>query len=234
MATAKITKKAMQQDEFIDGMFDMGEWLEIHWQRVAIVGGVAAVLVLVGIGWNSMRQGAAEEASRLLGAGIEAYAPAAGADGQSPEPRYSEALTLFEQAAAKGGSQGVGDVARFFKARTLLALSRGSEAVPVLEGLVAGGNPSLASEAKVSLAEAVEASGNADRAAALLHEVESSEEKGTYPRDGALMLLGGLYERQGKKDEAKRTYDDLLARFPQSPFASDARQRSGAPAEKPR
>ena len=28
MATAKISKKAMSQDEFIEGMFDFGEWLE--------------------------------------------------------------------------------------------------------------------------------------------------------------------------------------------------------------
>jgi TolA-binding protein len=40
-----------------------------------------------------------------------------------------------------------------------------------------------------------------------------------------LLLLGGLRERQGKTEDAKRVYADLLARYPQSPFATDAKQR---------
>jgi TolA-binding protein len=40
------------------------------------------------------------------------------------------------------------------------------------------------------------------------------------------MLLGHLFERQGKKEDAKRVYADLIARFPQSPFAADAKQRN--------
>ena len=36
MATAKLTRKDMAQDEFIDGVFDFGEWLEVHWRRVAL------------------------------------------------------------------------------------------------------------------------------------------------------------------------------------------------------
>jgi TolA-binding protein len=39
-------------------------------------------------------------------------------------------------------------------------------------------------------------------------------------------MLGGLRERQGKKDEAKRVYDDLVARFPQSPYATELKQRA--------
>lgn len=232
--TVKITKKDMAQDEFIDGMFDFGEWLEVHWMRVAIGLGVAVLLVLAGIAWNASREKSADDANRLLASGMEAFAPAAGAGAQAPAPRYAEALALFEQAASHGGPQGVGDVAQLFRARTLLAMSRGPEAVPVLEGLVANRNEALATEAKIVLAEAVESAGNADRAAALLQEVASPAKAGFYPPDAALLLLGGLRERQGKKDEAKRVYDDLLARFPQSSFAADARQRTDALTEKPR
>jgi TolA-binding protein len=42
-----------------------------------------------------------------------------------------------------------------------------------------------------------------------------------------LMLLAGVRERQGKSDDAKRVYADLIARYPQSPFAADAKQRMG-------
>jgi len=224
MATAKISKKDMQQDDFIEGVFDFGEWLEFHWRSVAIVLGSVVALILAGIGWNGMRERSAEEANRLLASGIEAYFPAAGADGQTPAPRYTEALALFEQAADKAGSQGVGDIARLFHARALIALSRGAEAVPALEALVKGGGESIAAESKIALAHIAEDAGDFERAAALLQGIASTE-KGAYPQDGALLMLAGLRERQGKKDEAKRVYDDLLARFPQGAFAADARQR---------
>ena len=233
MATVKITKKEMAQDEFIEGMFDFGEWLEVHWRRVAIGLGAAVVVVMAGVAWNASREKSTEEANRLLASGLEAYAPAPAATGQAPAPRYEFALTQFEQAEKSGGSKGVTDVARLFRARTLIALSRGSEAVPVLEGL-SNGSDAMATEAKIALAEAAEATGNPDRAASLLQEIASPAKAGTYPPDAALLLLGGLRERQGKKDDAKRVYDDLLARFPQSPFAADARQRTAALTESPR
>jgi TolA-binding protein len=40
--------------------------------------------------------------------------------------------------------------------------------------------------------------------------------------------LGGLYERQGKRDEARKTYDELVASFPQSAFGADAKKQSTA------
>jgi hypothetical protein len=189
--------------------------------------------VLIGIAWNASREKSSEEANRLLASGMEAYAPVAAAGAQAPAPRYAEALTLFEQAAS-AGSRGVADVARLFRARTLIALSRAPEAVPVLEGLVSSRNEAIAVEAKLALAEAAEAAGNPDRAAGLLQEVASPSKTGYYPPDAALLLLGGLRERQGKKDEAKRVYDDLVARFPQSQFAADARQRATALTGAPR
>ena len=233
MAMAKITKKEMSQDEFIEGMFDFGEWLEVHWGRVAIGLGAAIAVVLAGLAWNASREKSAEEANRLLASGLEAYAPSSGVNGQVPAPRYDFALTQFDQAASRGG-KGVGDVARLFRARTLIALSRAPEAVPVLEGLVSNRSEAIATEAKLALAEATEAAGNPDRAASLLQDVASPAKAGYYPPDAAMLLLGGLRERQGKKDDAKRVYDDLLVRFPQSPFAVDARQRSAALTVTPR
>lgn len=229
MATVKITKKQMAQDEFLEGVFDLGEWLEIHWRRVAIGLGAAVAVVLAGIAWNGVRERSSDEANRLLSSGIAAYSPPAGADGKPGAPRYAEALPLFEQAEKEGGTKHVAEIARLFRARTLLALGRGSEATPILEGLMGSGHEGLAAEAKVSLAEAVETAGNPERAATLLQEVASAT-KGSFPPDAALLMLADLRERQGKKDQAKKAYDDLVARFPQSVFASEARQRTNQPA----
>ena len=228
MATAKITKKDMQQDEFIEGVFDFGEWIEAHWQRVAIGLGVAVAFVLLLVGWNAMRERSREEANRLLAEGMAAFSPAAGADGAVPAPRYAEALPLFEQAASAGGSRPIGDVARLYRARTLMALSRGAEAVTVLEGLQSLSDKGLQADAKVTLASALESTGNADRAATLLRELAAPSKDAVYPQDAALMHLGRLLERQGKTEEAKRVFSELLMRYPQSSFANDARQRGAS------
>jgi predicted negative regulator of RcsB-dependent stress response len=227
MATAKISKKAINQDEFIEGVFDFGEWLEKNWKQVAIGIGVVVALALAVIGWRGMREKAAEEANRLLSAGMSAYAPTTGTDGQAPAPRYSEALSSFEQAEKKGSGR-IADVARMFRGRTLIALNRPAEAVPLLESLTGNSHAGLAAEAKLSLAEAVEATGNFDRAASLLQEVASAGKDAAYPPEAAMLLLASLRERQGKPDEAKRVYDDLIAKYPQSAFANEARQRTGA------
>jgi TolA-binding protein len=98
----------------------------------------------------------------------------------------------------------------------------------VLEGLVGTRNKALAAEAQVILAEALETTGNFDRAAKLLEDLAAAPKGAPFPQDAALLLLGGLRERQGKVDDAKRVYADLIARYPQSPFAGDARQRTTA------
>ena len=227
MATSKITKRDIQHDEFIEGVFDFGEWLEAHWKRVAVAMGAAVALVLTFVAWNGVRERSSEQANGLLASGIEAFSPNAGPDGQKPAPRYADALTLFEQAGAAGGSRPIGDVARLMKARTLIALSRPAEAIPLLEALGDAADKNLGAESKVMLGEALEASGNPERAAQLFQELASPGKSAAYPQDAALMFLAGVRERQGKKDDAKKAYADLIARFPQSPFAAEAKQRIG-------
>jgi tetratricopeptide (TPR) repeat protein len=225
--TTKISKKEMQQDEFIEKVFDFGEWLEAHWKRVAIAAGAAVALILLGFAWLSLREGAANEANDLLAKGMNAYAPAAPEGGAATSPDYAAALPLFDQATAKAGSQPVGQIAQLYKGRTLIALGRASEAVPVLESVASSRNARLVPQAKVALAQAASASGDLERAATLLQEVGASTD-GTYPPDAALMLLAGVRENQGRNADAKRIYDDIVARFPQGAFAAEARTRTAA------
>ena len=44
----------MTQDEFIEGVFDFGEWLETNWRRVAIGIGVVVALILAAVAWSAM------------------------------------------------------------------------------------------------------------------------------------------------------------------------------------
>lgn len=230
MATSKLTKKSIQQDDFIESVFDLGEWLEANWRRVAIAGGAIVAVVLLGFGWMSLRNRSAGAANALLANGMRAFDPEPGADGKAAAPNYGEALSLFEQAADKGGSRSVGMIAQLYKGRTLVAMGRAAEATPVLTPLASSGNARIAAQAKVSLAEGAAATGDFDRAAALLEEVIASMAS-SYPPDSAMMRLATMRERRGKTAEARRLYDELGRKYPQSPFAAEARQRSTGSSE---
>lgn len=223
--TTKLTKKDIQQDEFLESVFDLGEWLEANWKRVAIVGGSIVAVVLLGFGWMSLRDRSAGAANDLLAKGMRAYQPEAEGGGKAPAPNYPEALTSFEQAAEKAGSGSLGEVARLYQGRTLVAMGRASEAVPVLTTVTSSGNARLAAQAKVSLAEAAVAAGDLERAATTLQEVIASM-TASYPPDAATMRLARIRESQGKPGDARKLYDELATKYPNSAFAAEARQRS--------
>ena len=51
--------------------------------------------------------------------------------------------------------------------------------------------------------------------------------KGDIYKDFALMEYGRLLEKEGKKEEAEKKYRELVTRFPNSPFAGEAKARLG-------
>jgi TolA-binding protein len=221
--TKKINRKELEQDEFIERVFDLGEWLEANWKQAAAGAGAVVLVVLVGVAWNAWRGRTLGQANVALSQGLDLYEPPRGADGTAAPPKLAEAHAAFEKAANLGGSRTVGDIARYYDALTLTAMGKGAEATPTFEKLASGGSP-IAAQAKVALANALAAKGDYDRAGALLQEVAGQTAAG-FPPDAALSMLAALRARQGKNDEARKAYEDLLSRFPQSPLAQDARQR---------
>ena len=54
--------------------------------------------------------------------------------------------------------------------------------------------------------------------------VNTATTDATIPRDALLMQLGRVYAAAGKKTEAKQTVDKMLAEFPESIYAPEAKQ----------
>jgi len=118
-------------------------------------------------------------------------------------------------------------LARLFRSRTLIALlTRLRKPFPFSTGLIASRNEALAVEAKIALAEAAEATGNPDRAAGLLQGSGSPTRVATTLRIARCFCSEVFARGTGKKEEAKRAYDELLTAIPAKPFAADARQRT--------
>jgi len=225
MATTKrINRKELGQDEFIEKVFDLGEWLETHWKEAAGAAVAVVAVVLLAVGWSAWRGRTLGQANAALGQGIDLYDPQAQADGTTPPPKMAEAHAAFEKAAKLAGSRPLGDVARYYDALALVALDRGAEALPTLEKLAEGDGP-ISAQAKVSLANALAKKGDYDRAAALLQEVAGKTGAG-FPPDAALSMLGSVRARQGRNEEARKAYEDLVSRYPASGLAQEARQRA--------
>lgn len=236
MAT-RITRKELlkKDDAFTEAGHDAQEWIEENWRRVAAVGGaILALMLLIALwSWWSGRQAA--DAGRLLAQGLELYRPAAqspapGQPARPGAPRYAEALPLFEKAAGIGSAGGAATVATFYQGATLLQLGRAQEAVPLLDKVISGTqDDALRDSASLVLAQALDAAGQTDRAATVLDEL-SRKVGAVVPPDVALLRLGSIRLKQGKTDDARRAWQDVLARYPDSASAADARDflaRSG-------
>ncbi len=220
----KITRKNLKQDKFIEATFDMGEWVEKHWKTVVTAVGAALVVVVVvalGVWWHQRSQAEVEQS---LSRGLDLIgATQAGDAGNTGAARYGDALPLFEQAAKRGAGTGPGEVAAFYEGSTLLRLGRAREAVSALEGVVSKGrNAALVESARWLLAEALVAAGESDKAVALYRKI-ADEPAAIYPPDMALLQMGKVLSREGKAAEARQTWEDLLAKYPQSASAAEAR-----------
>ena len=133
-----------------------------------------------------------------------------------PAPRYAEALAEFEKASGAAGSTPAGQVATFYKGATLLRMGRTAEAVPALEKVVAEAREhTVLDPAKVLLAETYQASGQGDRAVALLKEMAQRTDS-FYPTSVILLRLAGIYREQGRLAEARETLQKLIAQSPQT------------------
>lgn len=228
----KITRKSLKHDEFVEAGLDVGEWVEEHWRQVAVGVGAVFAVALLWVGWNAWSERRANEASRRIAEGLSLLRPEALGEAPPPPADPSAAAAKFEEAARAAGSGPVGAVATYYRASALLAADRAGEARPLLETLV-GSNPPgvLAGSAEALLAEALEKSGDLEGAASVLQRLAASPDE-AYPPAFALVRLGEIRLRQGRTDDARRVFEDVLARFPNSagaPLAQSLLEGLGGP-----
>jgi len=218
----KITRKDLKHDEFVEAGMDAGQWLEAHWRTVAAGAAVVLAFVLLFVGWSWWSENRQAEAGRLAAEGFALLAPPQAGAASVVDP--AAAAVKFEEAAASAGGSPLGAVARTYRAVALLRAGRAAEAVPLLEAVAESAeDPVLRGTARALLADAFEASGNADRSAEVLRELADAVEP-VYPADMALLRLGEVRARQGRVEDARRAWEDLLSRYPESAASGQARQ----------
>jgi len=223
IAVAQISKKRArelkQDDKFkkatMHAFENVSNRLEGQGRTILYgIGALLAVAILAGIySWWSGRR--ADEARLALGKAIEiAEAPvspsplpnAATLSFPTERERAEKAVKEFQSVAAKYGDP-YRELARFFAAANLYDVDP-ARSVSELEALSKSGNDEVAARAKFALAQAREAGGQYDAAAALYNELIKDKDSIVAP-DTINLRLASVYEKQGKRDEAA----DILFRM---------------------
>jgi tetratricopeptide (TPR) repeat protein len=224
---ARISRKELKRDEFIEATKEAENWLEENWRLVLQILGIVAVVGLLVGGWFWYAKHNREQAVSLLDEGMQTYRTAEGG-GFADTAGLESALTSFDAAAQKGGSAPVGRVADYYRGATLFRLGRYDEAIAALQRVAdRAETPSLAGSASALIAEVHVARGDREQAIAVLEALVDAEPP-TYPVDQALLELGELYQEAGDGERARELWQRILDEYPARGAAGEARQLLGS------
>jgi len=222
----KFREKALEQFERVGDRLE-GRGRTILYGLAALV----ALGLLAGVySWWSGRK--AEEATRALSRVIEIAdatvsatpAPATpAAPGLTFTTEKERAQRVVEEAQKVENKYGdpYKSLARYFRAANLLTVDR-EKGLGELQALTTSGEAEVAARARFALAQAREADGQYDAAAALYTELARAQNSAV-PVDTANLRLASVYEKQGKRSEAA----DIL--FQIAKTAREAKGKDGKP-----
>ncbi|HLL76893.1 MAG TPA: hypothetical protein VK421_16685 [Pyrinomonadaceae bacterium] len=223
----RVREKALEKIEIV------GDRLEGRGREILYGLGVLVLAVALGYAFWVWRGRKADEAQQAMGRAIEfataqvgpaplgGPAASGGPTFSTERERAERAAEEFRRVADKYGDP-YRSQARYMRATQLLAFDR-PQGVGELEALARGGDGDVAAWARFALAQAREADGQYDEAAALYRELASARDPKVIPTDTANLRLASVFEKQGKKQEAA----ELLFQIVKT--AREARDKDGKP-----
>ena len=118
-----------------------------------------------------------------------------------------------------------GITARYHLGASLAALGQPKEAVAQFDDVIkrAGADSIYGRMAQLGRADAQARGGDVDAAIATWKTLAEKKDAGL-PEDAILMELGRAYQLKGAKDDAKKAFDEIVTKHPDSPYVADARK----------
>ena len=238
----RLERKHLKENELEHTLRAAREFVEPRQQLLKQVGIGAIVLVLIVIAVGFWRErtdsrGQKELAEAMVALNAEVVpvgaqgaegVPAAamlGATGTftTEAAKLNAALPKLKAAADAYPSSPSGIQARYHMASALTALGRQAEAVTAFDEVIkyAGESSLYGQMAVMGKADAQAQGGQLDAAIESLKGLAAKG--GELPVDAILMELARAYVQKGNRDEARKTFTEIVDKHPQSPYTPQAR-----------
>jgi tetratricopeptide (TPR) repeat protein len=213
------------------------EYVVSNLRRVTLIAVVLVAAFLGAFGVRSWLSSRAAAASFLVGEMIQIYRapvttsledlpPTGGIRSfGTPEERDARVLEYAGSILARYGRTAAAPKALYYKGLALTGLGRREEARAAFEELLHH-HPRdfVAPLARLQLGRSLASSGRPEEA--LVHYlILADDTRGPFPREEGLLGAARCQEALGRKEEALKTYQRLLADFPDSEYQLEARRR---------
>jgi predicted negative regulator of RcsB-dependent stress response len=183
-------------------------------------GSVFVIVILAVAGFLMYSYNSRQQATELENEAYKTYYSTS-PQGASKTERVTKALDLFKKAYDTSKTP----ISLFYIADCYYELGRYDEALKTLGNFTRrySGDEQLAPLAYQKMAMIYTVKGDINGALKTLDALYNL--KSSIYKDFSLIESAKLLEKEGKKDEAKKKYDELVKKFPNSPFVEEARAK---------
>lgn len=233
----KAERERLKHNEAADAVAVVSLFVATHGRLLAL--SAVALLIVVGsiLGYGAWKARTEERAHEMLQAAIEiagqpvaapteGAAPAEGSFATDAE-RTSAVIDRLKAVAEAYPSTDAGVQAHYYAASLLAEANRLDEAAAAYEVVIASAGSAITGRmARLGLASVQVRARDFDTAIGTFQSLAAAGSD--LPVDGVLMHLADAYVQAGRPAEAIETLRRVVNEFPQSPYATDARQRADA------
>jgi len=225
----------LKEDKFLLTVDSARDFFLSRKKQILMVLGVTAAVLLAVLGARYYLAQQDESAKDQLSAALRIYhgtvsgsTPASPASTSDPvfatsTEKFEKALGEFQRVATQYASRPAGKIAKYYAGLSLRELNKTNEAIATLEALSKDASD-YGVLAQRSLVSIYESSGNLAKATEVCQQLSQSK-SAVVPKSETLLQLAQLYERQNKKSDAIRIYQQLVKDFPGTSTMTEAEQK---------
>ena len=242
----RTERQRLKENDLADAITHAGDFVESNKQQVGVIVAVIVVVAIAAVGFLALRGRTDDRGQDLLADAmvtlsarvVPATASSTDKPGDLPaaatmsalgtypseDAKLTAALPKLKAAADAFPDSEAGITARYHYAATLASLGRQQEAIAAFEdvGKRAGADSLYGRMASLGKADTQAKAGQLDAAIATWKQLVDSKAAGV-PEDAVLMELGRAYQAKGSRDDARKTFTQLVEQHPTSPYAGEAR-----------
>ena len=239
----RTERQHLKENELVHSIESAREFVEGRQRQIVTVVIALVVVGLAFLGYRVFREQTESRGQNLLadamvalnarvvpaGEKSEGDVPAAatlGATGTfaTEEAKLNAALPKLKTAADAYPDSNAGITARYHLAGALAALGKHQEAIQAFDDVArrAGSNSLYGRMARLGKADTQAHAGQLDAAIAAWKDMSSANTK-DLPVDAILMELARAYVQKGNKEEARKTFTQIVDQHPESPYTAEAR-----------